>query len=239
MAKTVPDRYLEKFYNERAFFVKEYNKNKIEKILKMFKDVRAEKILDIGCGDGTITKEIADTVGAKTVVGVDLSKRQLSQAKKKGVETHRVNLNKEKIPLKMKFDLIVCIDVIEHIFDPDHLLDEVTRLSKPEGYQLFSTPNFGAWYNRLALLIGWQPFNLDTSLRFKGHNPMFRFKEPYGHIRLFTKNSLIDLLKNHGLNVVRFDTANLSHESLFRNIVEHAVPFKNLKSFLIFLTEKR
>lgn len=237
MRKT--DKYLEKFYNTRAFFVERYHRNKIKKILKILEGIKAENLLDIGCGNGTITKIIAKAVGADKVVGVDISTRQLIQARKKGIKTFRIDLNNEGIPIKTRFELIVCTDVLEHIFDPDHVLDEIYRLSKSNGYQLFSTPNFAAWYNRLALLLGWQPFNLDASLHFKGYNPLFRFKEPYGHIRLFTKKSLIELFERHGLKVIKFDTANLRHESIIRNFVERSIPFKNLKSFLIFLTKRK
>jgi len=231
-------KYIEDFYDRRAFFVKEYHTDSIKKILGLVRGMDAESVLDIGCGGGEITKIIADAVGAKTVVGVDISRKQLARASKKGIKTFRVDLNREKIPVNEKFDLIICSEVLEHIIDPDHVLAEIYRLSKPKAKQIFSTPNLAAWYNRISLLLGWQPFHLDTSFRFKGANPLFRHKEPYGHMRIFTKNSMIELLARHGLNVIAFETAVLGHDSALRTAIERTLPLKGLKSIMIFLTER-
>jgi methionine biosynthesis protein MetW len=231
------DIYLKKFYENRAFFVEKYHVFLIPKTLEMIDGIKAKKVLDVGCGGGEITEIIAKKVRAKKVVGVDISSKQLKTASKRGIETVQVDLNKEKIPLKEKFDLVICLNFLEHILNPDHVLNEIYRLSKSK--QVFMIPNFAAWYNRISLLLGWQPFNIDTTLEFKGYNPFFRYKEPYGHIRLFTKNSARELLIRHGFSIIKFDGTMLGQESWIRNLAEKIFsPTVGLKSILIFLTKK-
>ena len=70
------------------------------------------------------------------------------------------------------------------------------RILKPGGTLLLSTPNLGAWFNRIMLLCGMQP--VFTEVSFKGV-----FGRPgkvlAGHLRLFTSRALIEFLTFHGL----------------------------------------
>ena len=94
-------------------------------IIKCLKDnaVNAEKLLDLGCGNGDTTLAIAKELRAEEVVGIDASNEALKSASSKSVIVHMLDLNKDKIPYPTDyFDLIIATEVMEHLVNPDNLL---------------------------------------------------------------------------------------------------------------------
>jgi len=169
------------------------------KILKIFSKYKFNRILDVGCGDGNFTALISKVCKAKEVYGVDISEKGVEMAKKNGIKALRVDIDEENLPFKDNyFDAVLSLEVIEHLYDPDHLLDEVYRVLKPNGIFVLTTPNLASLYNRIALLFGYQPFYTNVSLRKSyGHIPfienIYRKKgivPSPDHIRLFTVKSL-------------------------------------------------
>ncbi|RLG93988.1 hypothetical protein DRO29_07040 [Candidatus Bathyarchaeota archaeon] len=78
---------------------------------------KGERLLDIGCGDGTLGYFAKNKY--KEVYGVDISEEALKIAEKRGIIVEKVNLNEEKLPFKNEyFDAVTCLDVIEHVFEP-------------------------------------------------------------------------------------------------------------------------
>jgi|TARA_R100000501_G_scaffold14680_1_gene26552 SAM-dependent methyltransferase len=78
-----------------------------------------------------------------------------------------------------KADLIICSDVIEHLTDPDHLLDYVMQRIKPDGMVLFSTPDRERLYSKISK---------------KPRNPY--------HIREWAALEFISYLRNYGFEIV-------------------------------------
>lgn len=95
------------------------------------------KILELGCGE---FPEFEDSVKA------DIAKIKMKNY-------IRIDLN-DPIPLKIKFDTIIALELIEHIYNIDIFLRECYRLLKPGGILVISTPNVKYWVNRLWLLFG-------------------------------------------------------------------------------------
>lgn len=102
-------------------------------------------ILDIGCGHGELVKDYA---ARNTVVGVDLSIRQLVSAKSKGVLSVRADAC--DLPfIGNAFDIVVLSEVIQHVDDLDKLLAGVRRVTKPGGKVVISTINQESIVRRL------------------------------------------------------------------------------------------
>ena len=59
-----------------------------------------------------------------------------------------------------RFEIVVSKQVIEHVYDTDHLLAEAHRVLKPGGMMVTSTENLASWHNVGALMLGRQPFAL-------------------------------------------------------------------------------
>lgn len=176
-------------------------------------------LLDIGCYDGEKTIVYKSAIKADTVWGVEFSADRLAEAVARGVRPVNADLNVD-LPLDLEpasFDAIICSEVIEHVFSPDELLDEIARLLKPGGYVLLTTPNLASWKNRIVLMLGWQPFATEVSTRRRYGNPFAPAGHPAGHIRLFTLPALCEMAQMAGLRVAR--SGGLGLPSPQRNII--------------------
>jgi SAM-dependent methyltransferase len=158
------------------------------------------RIVDIGCGDGAATSELARRARGHTVVGADWSCQALRRARGRGLTVVRAGLDAPGLPFAdHSLDVAVLSEVIEHLVDTDAALDEITRVLRPGGSLLLSTPNLAAWFNRALLLGGVQPVFTEVSLRGIYGRPG---REVVGHLRVFTRRALTGLLAAHGLRTV-------------------------------------
>jgi len=149
-------------------------------------------ILDIGCYDGTLLSLIKNK--KNNLYGLDASDYAVEKCRRKKIKIKQFFLNgQEKIPFKSSFfDLIIVGEIIEHIYDTDFFLEEISRLLKPNGYLLISTPNIASLGRRLLLLLGISPL-IEISPNQKNSS---------GHIRYFTFQTLRKLLEEHKFSVL-------------------------------------
>ena len=120
-------------------------------------ELEPRRILDIGCGSGTLAKHIEDILPDVEIHGVDFSANALKRGKYL-TQTYCVDLERESIPLEdASFDLIVCSEVLEHLFNPGHVMQEICRLLSNDGRGIVTVPNFSFWRFRLQSLMGKVP----------------------------------------------------------------------------------
>jgi 2-polyprenyl-3-methyl-5-hydroxy-6-metoxy-1,4-benzoquinol methylase len=170
---------------------------RLKLVLDLFQRQKPARILDIGCGDGKFASLLGKTTNAR-VVGIDVSEAAIALAGQR-IESYRVDVGKDNYPFEDgHFDGIFCGEVIEHLFDTDHLLDEINRVMNDEGFCILTTPNLAAWYNRICLALGYQPFYTEVSIYHNvGKLTTRGGMTSTGHIRGFTYRSLRELLKEH------------------------------------------
>jgi len=108
-------------------------------------------ILDIGCYQADFLKLIKIPVN---YYGVDFDRKALGIAQKRGAKTTIVDLEKDKIPFRKKFDIIVLTELLEHLKDPQWILAQAAQLLKSSGVVLISLPNECTIYHRLKVLLG-------------------------------------------------------------------------------------
>ncbi|MCJ7660959.1 MAG: class I SAM-dependent methyltransferase, partial [Anaerolineales bacterium] len=114
--------------------------NRLLKSLEWIQEQHPKKALDIGFGDGFFSRQIQEASGAR-VCGLDISFEATEKARNKGVDARQCDLNEGICFEEESFDLVFCGEVIEHVFDPDLLLDEIWRVLVPGGNLILSTPN--------------------------------------------------------------------------------------------------
>jgi 2-polyprenyl-6-hydroxyphenyl methylase/3-demethylubiquinone-9 3-methyltransferase len=100
------------------------------------------KILDMGCGAGFLTHDMARL--GHEVVGIDLSEESLRVAEKLD-KTSRVNYVKADAAAApfpdASFDVVCAMDLLEHVENPKAVIQEASRLLKPDGLFFFHTFN--------------------------------------------------------------------------------------------------
>lgn len=117
-----------------------------------------KKVLDIGCRNGVLTKHFAD---GNVVWGVDIDPVALQEAsellksKNEGNKFFVMDLLGDWSELEgEQFDVIVCGEVLEHLYFPEEVVKKVTAHLKPGGIFLGSVPNAFSLINRLRLVMG-------------------------------------------------------------------------------------
>jgi len=104
-----------------------------------------KEVLDVGCGGGILAEAMAKA-GAK-VTGVDLSEKALGVAKLHqletgvGVEYRLVAAEALAAEQSARFDLVTCMELLEHVPDPASTIAACAKLAKPRGLVVFSTIN--------------------------------------------------------------------------------------------------
>lgn len=112
----------------------------------------ASRVLDIGCGDGKITADIAKFVPQGTVSGIDLSQGMISWAKRQYHPLEYPNLSFQEgsffeTGASTQFDWVVSFCAFQHCSDPKAALKEISKVLKPQGRLLIVVPamNSKAW----------------------------------------------------------------------------------------------
>ena len=171
------------------------------RVLKSIKEknliaLNVQKYLDLGCGNGTFTLEVAKILGARQIYCVEISDKLVSEARDKGIEAVRADLNFDKLPfLDGEFDVVSAFSVIECLWNPDNMISEAYRVLRRPGYFILSTTNLASWVNRLLLLFGYLPVYYGISLKQDlEKRPLQKASYPSGHI---IKQYTFKTLKTH------------------------------------------
>ena len=104
-----------------------------------------KKVLDVGCGGGILAEAMASR-GAE-VTGIDLGEAPLSVAELhllesgESVEYRRIAAEELAEEMPEHFDIVTCMEMLEHVPDPSSIIRACSRLVKPEGHVFFSTLN--------------------------------------------------------------------------------------------------
>lgn len=108
-------------------------------------DIKGKSILDVGCGGGILSESLAKE-GA-FVTGIDRGEKVLQiaklHAKESGIKIDYQHTNIEDFHkgTKEKFDVITCLEMLEHVPDPNSIVNVCSMLLKPGGKVFFSTIN--------------------------------------------------------------------------------------------------
>lgn len=146
---------------------------------------RSKRALEVGCGAGFFTKELVNLGFDAT--GIDLSAVGIERAKSAVPEATFLQHDlTQPLPFDDEsFDLVWCSEVLEHLFSPRGVLEQIRRVLRPGGQLLVTVPYHGTVKN-LAIAL----------LAFERH-----YDPEYPHVRFFTRKSLRRVTERAGLQV--------------------------------------
>lgn len=116
------------------------------------------RALDVGCGGGILADSMACR-GAAEVLGIDLSTKALKIAQLHALEAHTPNIAYREVSVEglaadvpASFDVVTCMEMLEHVPDPASVVQACADLVKPGGWVFFSTLNRNAKSFMLAIV---------------------------------------------------------------------------------------
>ena len=107
-------------------------------VLQLLKGLSFQTVLDAGCGTGVLLQTIHAKYPHVKLTGSEYSSQGLEIARKRLPDSEFIDMDLSKQPLESKFDLITCIDVLEHIPDDRAALRNLFEMSA--GYLILSVP---------------------------------------------------------------------------------------------------
>lgn len=150
----------------------------------------SKRVLEIGCGAGQTLEMLKKKQQCSETVGIELFPEAAELSKEKVDLVHCMDVEKNSMPDNIgKFDLILLLDVLEHLVDPWTVLARLTSAHLAVGGRVIvSLPNARHFSLVLPLLCG-----------------KFDYQErgilDKTHLRFFTRSSAANLLKNAGLTI--------------------------------------
>ena len=176
---------LHKFNPIRISYIK-------ESIIKSFrlkekvKPLERVKILDIGCGGGLLSEPM-NRLGAE-VIGIDASDKNIEiakfHAKKNNLNIKYLCTSPEKLNTSSKFDVILNMEIVEHVKDVDFFLQSCSKLLRKDGIMFVATINktlksyffaiIGAEY-----ILRWLPIGTHEWDKFVKPNELVRILKKY------------------------------------------------------------
>ncbi len=177
---------------KRNMFQKYWHWRRFSEILKYVQPITGS-MLDIGCHGGTFTHRLLDKLQTKDIYGIDISPSAIALIKKRLPFGKFQVANAQELPFQDGFfEVVFCLEVLEHVDDPISVLQEVKRVLKKGGKFYILVPSD----NKLFKII-WLMWTL--------YYPHWR----HAHVQSYSKNTLEKLLNELGFKIIKVRTFNL------------------------------
>ncbi|MDD1661951.1 MAG: methionine biosynthesis protein MetW [Methanomicrobiales archaeon] len=122
------------------------------------------RVLDIGCSWCTDLKNIRNIATCPvTLLGIEVNERYVPGCTQAGVTVFPINIERDDFPVGDRdLDIIILNQVLEHTKEIFFIFSEISRVLKPGGIVILGVPNLAALHNRLLLILGRQPTNIEV-----------------------------------------------------------------------------
>jgi 2-polyprenyl-6-hydroxyphenyl methylase/3-demethylubiquinone-9 3-methyltransferase len=161
--------------------------------------LRGKRVVDVGCGGGILAESIARRGG--DVLGIDLATKPLRVAQLHAIESGTQGLAYREVAVEAlaaempaQFDVVTCMEMLEHVPDPESVVASCGRLLKPGGWAFFST------INRNAKAFAFAIVGAEHVLRLlpKGTHEYARFLRP-SELAAWCRGAALDPVATRGL----------------------------------------
>ena len=154
-------------------------------------DLKDKTLIDVGCGGGLLCENLAEH--SKEVKGIDMSNEAIEIAK-----THQtlknLKIDYEEIALesllknsKKKYDVLTCMELVEHVPDPEKLIKDCVKITNRKADLFFSTLN----RNLISYIIAIIGAEYILSILPKGTHKYEKFIKPSEFSKILRSNDLI------------------------------------------------
>lgn len=179
-----------KYFHSGPFIPSKLRRDNIDRLSTALVP-RQVKVLELGCATGFMSRYFRLKLHCQ-VVGVDINPSA------KPTISGDLNLKStwEKIKTKGKFDVVFASAIIEHLIDPEAILQLIKLVLKPKGKLIITTSNIAHWRMRLALLLG--------HFDYTDYGTLDRT-----HLKFYTYNTFQQLIIQAGftINAIKIDPA--------------------------------
>ena len=169
-------------------------------------------ILDVGCGDGATASLLKQSKLCQSASGIELmpvpaetARQSLDHVWQGAVEDHLASLPPQR------YDVVLCLDVLEHLLDPGMVLQTLTKSLTPNGVVIISLPNMQHYSVTLPLLFCGRWKLTDSGLQDRTH------------LRWFTRSAARAMIEQAGLKIDREERQFLLKYKLWqpKNLLKH------------------
>ena len=161
--------------------------------------LNGQRVLDVGCGGGFLADAMARR--SADVLGIDLAEKSLKVAQLHALETQTPHVayrcvSAEALSEEMPgaFDVVTCMEMLEHVPDPASVVAACARLVRPGGWVFFSTINRNAKSFLLAIVGAEYVANMVP----RGTHEYARLIRPH-ELAGFCRSSGLDFVRSSGL----------------------------------------
>jgi 2-polyprenyl-3-methyl-5-hydroxy-6-metoxy-1,4-benzoquinol methylase len=183
------------YYDAENLSVPAFIDQRLDEIVRGFRRYRrSNRLLDIGCGAGSLLQ--AATRAGWDAVGVEVSRPAVDHIRLVGLNAFCGQLSEADFP-NAHFDVVTASELLEHVSDPGSLVSEIVRILMPGGLCWITTPNSRGASARV-LKLDWSVVS------------------PPEHLHLFSAPGLETLLLNHGFRRVKIQTEGVNPIELWR-----------------------
>ncbi|HXD07539.1 MAG TPA: bifunctional 2-polyprenyl-6-hydroxyphenol methylase/3-demethylubiquinol 3-O-methyltransferase UbiG [Burkholderiaceae bacterium] len=161
--------------------------------------LQGKRVLDVGCGGGILSDSMSRR-GAQ-VLGIDLASKPLKVAQLHALETQTPSVSYREIAAESlaqeapaSFDVVTCMEMLEHVPDPSSIVRACASLAKPGGWVFFSTIS----RNPKAFLFAILGAEYLLKLLPKGTHEYSRFLRP-SELTRFVRDAGLDPIEMKGL----------------------------------------
>lgn len=197
MVEKTPNKYEYPYRDSNPRYHHPYLMTPFLEMLSEARPAEASKtrVLDLGCGNGSLTHLIAQQ--GYEVVGLDSSEQGIAIARRSFPDCKFIQADIYDLPaadLANSFDVVMAVEVIEHLLYPKELVRYAKNCLKPNGRLILTTPYHGYLKNLMLAVFG----------KMDEH---FTVLWDMGHVKFFSVPTLTTLLQSEGYTDISFKFA--------------------------------
>lgn len=146
--------------------------DEVERALRTYNDGQLKIVVDVGTADGLMMENLRQRMGQLRFVGIDYSIGLLKAVNLPGIS--KIQADALKLPIRSGYaDAVVATAIIEHVPDPPAMMRECSRILRPGGLLVITTP--APFMEKVASALGiWKEGGHDTTLNLKQLSQMAR-----------------------------------------------------------------